>query len=83
MDGIKDADMILWYAKDAEENGHSDWANWFRLKARKRIEMVESDYRDVMDAIEVNSRVADGDEIAMALKEHLECEIDKLKMKIR
>lgn len=79
MDGIKDTNMMMDYAEMAMDADMTDVASWFKSKAKKRMDSLESDYDYVCDRMNLREKVKSGDEIAEALKTHLEDQIDMLK----
>lgn len=45
MDGLKDGGMILDYARQAKEEGHTDVANYFFMRAKTRMQMINEDHQ--------------------------------------
>ena len=82
MDGIKDAEMWITFASDADEEGKPEWAAWFRQHAKKRTEALDSIYSYVSDEIGLEEKVKAGNELAYALKDHIEDQIDDLHSKL-
>lgn len=76
MDGINDVDMILNYAEETDADVHKDW---FKSHARKRLDSAIQDFDWVANTTGLNDRVARQDEIAIALYEHIEKELMRLK----
>lgn len=80
MDGITDTGMMLDYAENAEHPGREDW---FMDHARKRYQMTLDDYNYVTDSIGLKERVADEDEVAVALCNHLKKQMLNLKNRLK
>ena len=82
MDSIKDADILIWYTHNAMDNGMGEWANWFLNHAKARMNTLEDDYEYVMRVIDVENKIRQGDDIAFALKEHIDHQIHSLHCKM-
>lgn len=78
MDGIKDATMLLDYADNARGKGNEDVHNWFKQKAKLRIDTVKSDWQYVYRATNMMSKIKDGDELAYALNWHINEQISSI-----
>ena len=51
MDGLKDGEMMLDYAKCAKDVGHSDVANYFFMRAKTRVQMMNEDHQKMEELI--------------------------------
>lgn len=51
MDGLKDGEMMLDYAKCAKDEGHSDVANYFFMRAKTRVQMMNEDHQKMEELI--------------------------------
>lgn len=51
MDGLKDGKMVLDYAKQAKEDGHTDIANYFFMRAKTRAQMINEDHQKMEELI--------------------------------
>lgn len=80
MDGIKDAEMVMEYAATARTEA-PEWMMWFKNHVKIRLDQLDSDYDYVCRAINLNEKSRSGDEIAEALKSHLEMQIEMLHKK--
>ena len=78
MDGIKDANMLLDYAKNAMTEGKTQAASWFKTHAKSRIDELDGVYNFVSDEIHLDEKVRQGDEVAMVLSEYINSQLDDL-----
>lgn len=51
IDNLKDAQMLFDYAREAKENHNAELANYFFMKAKTRIQMLNEDHQKGMDLI--------------------------------
>lgn len=51
MDGLKDGEMMLDYAKCAKDEGHSDIANYFFMRTKTRVQMMNEDHQKMEELI--------------------------------
>lgn len=82
MDGIRDANMLIRYAKMADEADKADCFAWFKKHAQKRIDGLEADYEQVKEFVGIEEKVKAGDEIAYALHSHILEQMDDLHKKM-
>lgn len=48
---LKDGEMMLDYAKCAKDEGHSDVANYFFMRAKTRVQMMNEDHQKMEELI--------------------------------
>ena len=41
MDDLKDIDMILEYSKEAEEENQTEYSNWYKNHAQRRLQSMQ------------------------------------------
>lgn len=82
MDGIKDAGMLIDYAKSAMADGKSQAYNWFKSKAKARIDELDGVYNFISEEIHMEEKMRQGDEIAIVLSEYINCQLDELDRRI-
>lgn len=51
MDELKDAQMIIDYAKCAKDEGHPEIANYFFMRAKTRAQMMNEDHQRLEELI--------------------------------
>ena len=51
IDNLKDAKMLFEYAREAKENQNTEIANYFFMKAKTRIQMLNEDHQKAVDLI--------------------------------
>lgn len=83
MDSIRDAEMLMDYSSDALKAGDNNMASWFLNHAKMRVDQLDADYEFVCRSAGLAERVRSGDDIAEALMDHVESQIDALKSKLR
>ncbi len=82
MDGITDTQMLIDYADVCRETA-PDVCRWFTSHAEQRLEMLKCDWDDVFEKLEIDRKVKTGDEIAEALKCHIDTSIEHLEKELR
>lgn len=90
MDHLKDGEMLLDYAKCAKEEGHTDIANHFFMRAKARLQMLNEDHQKAEELIkkeeaEREKKYEEGKwdclhDYLIEKKEKLEFEIQNFKM---
>lgn len=76
MDGIKDANMLMDYATECDDD--SKTMMWFKNHAKARLDMVTSDYNYINESLGLQEKARSGDEMADALVGHLNYEMREL-----
>ena len=82
MDGITDTQMLMDYADACRETA-PDVCRWFISHAEQRLEMLKRDRDDVFEKLEIGRKAKSGDEIAEALKCHIDTSIERLEKEMR
>ena len=82
MDDLKDAQMLIDYATESCANDYMDAYNFFRNKARARVEQMKNDYDYIYAMAGMKDRLSNGDEIAMALDDYLSYSVNELISKV-
>lgn len=82
MDAITDANMLVEYAETAKGEGNNQWAEWFKQHAMKRVQMLSDIYNYVKQQLDMESRMAEDDDIAYALDCYIHSQMDLLNKKM-
>lgn len=82
MDDLKDAQMLIDYAMEACSSDYMDVYNYFKNKARSRVEQMKSDYDYIYAMAGMKDRLSNGDEIAIALDDYLSYSVTDLMGKV-
>lgn len=82
MDDLKDGQMLIDYASDACTNDYMDAYNYFKNKARNRVDQMKSDYDYIYSISGMRDKINSGDEIAIALDDYLAYSVGDLMSKV-
>lgn len=80
MDGLKDTDKLIGYAKAAmENNADRNIINWFATRAQSRLSIAERDWKDVDDELRKGKH---DDDLLEALECHVNHWMEELREKV-
>lgn len=78
MDGLRDAGMMIGYAENAMRENKTDRADWFKMRVKKRMDQLKTDWTEVCNTLNVNRQADAGDEIADAMRCMIRHRMDEL-----
>jgi len=82
MDGIKDTDMLIGYAKESMKAGKNTEYEWFKDHAIDRFDRIVEDFDFIKSHINLPEKVRSGDAVSEALHEYIEYQVREIRAKI-
>ena len=78
MDGVRDAGMLIGYAQNALHENKAERADWFKMRAKARMDQLRTDWQEVCGVLGVSKKAEAGDEIAEAMRCMIRHRMDEL-----